>query len=272
MTVDGHPVGAPVTAARRWHDQLQRWAIPEHILRAAPADPHRCSVQRFSALAADALRRRPTPTHDRAAEALPAAGSVLDVGCGGGAGSLPLGPPAARLVGVDQRAGMLDAFRRAAAARGVGADTVLGTWPDVAAATPVTDVVVSTHVLYNVPRIAPFLRALTAHARRRVVLELPTSHPLAWLTPYWRALHDLERPAGPTADDALQVMADLGARVRHQRWLRPNSLHGAPSSDQVLFVRERLGLAPDRDDEVRDLVDRIGVPAHRPVVTAWWDV
>jgi SAM-dependent methyltransferase len=116
-------------AATRWAEDLQRWAIPEHLLRGAPEDPHRFSVERFSELAAEALRQPPTRTHERVRHALPAGGSVLDVGCGGGAASLPLVPPAGHLVGVDQSAGMLAAFTRAAAERGAITETVEGVWP-----------------------------------------------------------------------------------------------------------------------------------------------
>ena len=115
------------TAAMRWGAELQTWAIPGHIVRAAPTDPYRFSVERFSALAAEAVRQPPTRTHDRAREGLPRGGSVLDVGCGGGAGSLPLVPPAGVLVGVDQSAAMLEVFAAGATRRGVVA-TIPQTW------------------------------------------------------------------------------------------------------------------------------------------------
>ena len=258
-------------AAARWASELAAWAIPEHILHAAPRDPHRFAVERFSALAAEALRQPPTVTHERARTALPAGGSVLDVGCGGGAASLPLVPPALQLIGVDASAGMLDAFTHAAGERGAAVRTVVGPWPEVAAGTPVADVVVCAHVVYNVADLPPFVRALTDHARRRVVLELPEVHPLAWLTPYWAWLHGLERPSGPTGDDALAVVAGTGVTVHDERWLRPNSLHGEDLDAQAAFVRERLGLTDERSDEVRAAVERFGVPAQRPVITAWWD-
>jgi SAM-dependent methyltransferase len=259
------------TAAGRWAEDLARWAIPGHILRRAPQDPHAFSVERFTELAADAVRQPRTPTHERAREVLPEGGSVLDVGCGGGAASLPLAPPAGRLVGIDRSADMLAAFSRAAAEHGVAAQTLQGTWPAVAGSAPDTDVVVCAHVVYNVADLAPFVAALTAHARRRVVLELPTRHPLAWLTPYWRTLHGVDRPDGPTSDDAMAVIRDLGPRPREDRWWRPNSLHDADAGARVAFIRARLALGTDRDGDVRAAVDRIGVPARREVITAWWD-
>lgn len=259
------------TIMRNWREQLQRWAIPEHILRAAPADPHRFSVTLFSALAAEALRQPRSRTHERAIERLPHGGSVLDVGCGGGAGSLPLAPPAALLIGVDQSAGMLDVFTKGARQRGAEVITVEGTWPDVAGATPDADVVVCLHVIYNVADLEPFVRALTAHARRRVVLEFPTRHPLAWMTPYWQRIHHIDRPRGPTSDDALAVLAAAGLDVHHERWLRPHGLRDAPQDEQVEFIRKRLGLGPERDTELTALIGDIGLPDTREVVTAWWD-
>ena len=261
-----------MTAADRWRDGLAQWAIPEHILATAPADPHAFSVRRFSQLADEAVHQPPTVTHRRAAARLPHGGSVLDVGCGGGAGSLPLADRAGLLIGADQSADMLRAYAEAAVRTGVPARTVQGGWPEAAAGAPVADVVVCLHVIYNVAALIPFAEALAAHARHRVVLEFPTSHPLDWLRPYWRAVHDVERPHVPTADDALEVFTDLGYAARHVRWERPNSLHGAGPDDKVAFVCQRLAVGDDRRDEIAALVSEFGVPTARTVVTAWWDV
>lgn len=261
-----------MTAADRWRAGLERWAIPERILAAAPTDPHTFSVSRFVALADEALRQPPTITHRRAAARLPVGGSVLDVGCGGGAGSLPLADRAGLLIGADQSVEMLRAYREAAARVNVEVRTVQGGWPDAAGAAPTADVVVCLHVVYNVAALVPFAEALTAHARHRVVLEFPTHHPLDWLRPYWEALHDVDRPAVPTADDALEVFSDLGYAPRHERWERPNSLHGADLDDTVTFVSQRLAVGADRRDDVAALVVALGVPSARTVVTAWWDV
>jgi SAM-dependent methyltransferase len=267
MTMD-----TTTSAAQRWNEELVRWAIPDHIRRAAPTDPHRFSVARFSALATEALRQPPTTTHQRARERLPDGGTVLDVGCGGGAGSLPLAPPAALLVGVDQSAGMLDAFAGGGRERGVAVRTVAGTWPQVAGAVPVADVVVCLHVVYNVADLGPFVQALAAHARARVVLEFTAQHPLAWQAPYWRRVHNLDRPTGPTGDDALALLAELDLSPRHERWARTYSLQDTPVDDRIAFLRERLGLGPERDDELHALVRELGIPQRREVITAWWDV
>lgn len=261
-----------MSAADRWRTALATWAIPDHVLAQAPDDPHEFSVQRFTSLAEQALRQPPTVTHRRAAEALPDGGSVLDVGCGGGAGSLPLADRADLLIGVDQSAAMLSAFRSAGERAGVTVRTVEGTWPDVADRTPLADVVVCLHVIYNVGLLEPFLRALQAHTRTRVVLEFPEVHPLDWMRPYWRAVHGVERPTDPTADDALAVLHDLGYAVRQQRWRRPFTLHDDTIDEQTDMIRRRLAVGADRRDEIAGLVRRFGMPSERAVRTVWWDV
>src|SRR5688500_8082804 len=104
-------------AARVWSEGLESWAIPPELLAAAPLSPHGVSLATLDRAADEALRRR-TPTTDVAAEALPESGTVLDIGCGVGAASLPLVDRASLIVGVDESAEMLDAFRERCAAMG----------------------------------------------------------------------------------------------------------------------------------------------------------
>jgi SAM-dependent methyltransferase len=103
-----------------------------------------------------------TPSNREAARHLPAGGSVLDVGAGGGAASLPLADLAGRLVAVDESADMVAAFLAAAEAAGVPASGVEGHWPEVAGRVDPADVVVCHHVLYNVADLAPSDDAVAA--------------------------------------------------------------------------------------------------------------
>ena len=65
-----------------------------------PESPWTFPVELFAARADAAARRfKPTPSNLRALEALTEHGTVLDVGCGAGAASLPLVVRAGRLVG-----------------------------------------------------------------------------------------------------------------------------------------------------------------------------
>ena len=193
--------GQATRALERWREQLDGWAIPEEILAAAPESPWGFPVGLFRSRARRAGSRPATPSNLEAARFLPAGGSVLDVGAGGGAASLPLAGSAGRLVAVDESPAMVASFLAAAEAAGVPAEGVEGRWPEVAGRVGPADVVVCHHVLYNVADLAPFAHALTGHARRRVVAELTERHPLVGLGPLWRRFHDLERPTGPGADD-----------------------------------------------------------------------
>ena len=235
---------------RAWREQLEAWAIPEEILAAVPDSPWELPVGLFRSRADQARERPPTPSDREAARWLPPGGTVLDVGAGGGAASLPLAGQAARLVAVDESAGMLEAFRAAAAAAGVAAETVHGHWPEVAARVAAADVVVCHDVLYNVQDLEPFARALTAHARHRVVAQLGERHPLVEEAPLWRTFHQLDRPAGPTADDAEAALRALGLAVERQDWTAGPRASFATFEDLVAFLRRRLCLPREREAEL----------------------
>jgi hypothetical protein len=53
----------------------------------------------------------------------------------------------------------------------LGHTGIEGTWPDVATQTPVAEVAVCHHVVYNVADLAAFAQALTDHASARIVIE-----------------------------------------------------------------------------------------------------
>ena len=273
------------TTADRWREQLEARAIPQPILDAAPESPWGFPTELFRVRAQRAGSGPPTPTTLRGLEALGDGGTVLDVGCGSGATSLPLAAAATHLTGVDGSPPMLAAFREAAEARGVAADAIEGAWPEVADRAPMCHVVVSGHVLYNVPDLPPFLEALTAHAGRRVVLELTDRHPLAWMHDLWERFHGVTFPDGPAADDAAAVARETGAAVqREDRRVGEDRGTGGFSSreDALALVRRRLCLPADRDADLADaLGDRLrsdaeglwsAGPAADVVVTLWWDV
>ena len=266
----------------RWREQLEAWAIPEDILGAAPESPWGLSVECFRRRA-EAGDRETTPTTLRALEALPVEGAVLDVGVGGGATSLPLAGRAASIVGVDAHPDMLEAFVGGAEKAGVAARAVAGSWPEIASEVEPVDVVVCGHVFYNVPALAPFALALHDHARRRVVVELTEHHPLDWMRDLWLRFHGLERPDGPTADDARAVLTELGLDA-HREERTVVSRHGgggfASREDALHLIRRRLCLPADRDDEIAEALGgrlrRAGDlwdvgPEERTVVTLWWD-
>jgi SAM-dependent methyltransferase len=254
----------------RWRMDLAEWAIPDDILRSAAESPWK-PPERIFARRADRQMADPSgPSYARAFEALQPPGSVLDVGAGAGAASLPLAPRATALTAVDENDDMLGAFAARAEATGVPYGTVLGRWPDVAADAPPADVVTCHHVLYNVPDLAAFLLALDGHARRRVVVEVTARHPLTPLNELWLRFHDLRRPERPVADDILAIVAELGLGAQHERWSRPALSGVADTEELVEITRRQLCLPPERSAEVaKALAAR--PPEPRELVTIWWE-
>lgn len=254
-----------MNALEQWRAELAAWAIPDDLLAQAPEPPWGFPVELFRADS----EQPDTPSRDAALEVLPAGGAVLDVGCGGGAASFALVPPAGHLIGVDSTPEMLTEYAAEAARRGVQHDEVAGSWPDVAPQAGVADLVVCHHVSYNVVDLPPFVAALTQAAKFRVVLEMTATHPLTASAPLWRHFHGLERPDGPTADLAAAVLREIGIDAQVRRWSRPP--RDVPREVYVRLNRRRLCLPVDAEPEVdRVMGDSTSWP--REVVTIWWDV
>lgn len=259
-----HPNPRTSPAAARWRDLLEARAIPAEIRAAAPKDPSRHDPARFVPPATP----KDTPSRRAALRLLgDAGGTVLDVGCGGGAAGLALVPKMTQLTGLDPSADMLRVFERACTERGVPHRSVLGPWPDAAPEAGAADVVVCHHVGYNTSDLGPFVVALGAAARRGVVVELHAVHPGAWLDPLWEHFHGLHRPPPATVDDVLPVFAEVGIRPEVQRWTRPAQPRHPEA--EVEFSLRRLCLPAERRDEVAEAVARLG-PRHRDLVTISW--
>lgn len=261
------------TAARRWADALAEWAVPAELLAAVPEPPWALRPAMFATVQPDPT----TPTAVRAREALGAGGSeraggvVLDVGAGTGAASLGLVPPASRVIAVDHRPEMLSALGERAAALGVDHRLVPGRWPDVATSAGVADIVVCSHVVYDVADIAPFVAALDAAARKRVVLELTAVHPHTAYSKLWLALHGIVRPTRPTAHDLLDVLSELGIDPNVQWWELPPLPSHETRAEQIAALARRVCVPAHRYAELDAILDDAYVNDPREAATVWWD-
>lgn len=254
--------------SERWRAALQAWSIPAEILRLAPASPWTYPPRIFAADATTGADD--SPSHRAARAGLDGGGTVLDVGCGGGRSSVPLAAAATAITGVDEQEVMLAGFAAAFEAAGVPHHEVLGRWPDVAAGVAIADVVVCHHVVYNVADIEPFALVLSDHARRRVVVELSARHPMSPLRPLWQHFWGLDRPHGPSADVFVDVVRSLGADPVVERITRPSRKPTTGDASYIEFVRRRLCLGPDRDDEVAVQLALLDPDPHEDIVTVWW--
>ena len=256
-----------MSAADAWARDLEAWAIPPGILALASESPWIHPPVLFDV--PDVIAT--SPSHERAREVLGESATVLDVGCGGGIAAFALTPPATHVIGVDHQSEMLEMFASNADARGVSAETYLGFWPAVASDVPRGDVVTAHHVVYNVADIVPFLRALSEHATRRVVLELPRQHPLASLSGAWRHFWQLERPTTPAPADLMAVLAELGVEASMELWSGPMRVEQDPIQ-AAHFTRVRLCLPEEREDEVLEYLRENPPASQRELATVWWDV
>jgi SAM-dependent methyltransferase len=261
---------------------MRQWALPDAVLSAAPVSPWGFPSEPFRTRAERSTPGALSFANRRARDALPVGGTVLDVGVGAGAASLPLAGRCSLIIGVDASAEMLREFRQQAERAKVAVETVNGEWPAASERTPVADVVVCNHVAYNVRDLAPFALALSSHARHRVVLEITSRHPTAWMADLWWEFHALPRPTHPDATDAVSVLRALGLPVRRHSAIAPRGAGGFQRrEDAVSAIRRRLCLDASRDPEVATalgdrLVFEAGLWSTRapiePVVTLWWDV
>jgi SAM-dependent methyltransferase len=264
----------------RWRADLAAWAIPEHITAAVAESPWVLPRQVF-ARRADRVSATPSgPSYRRAWAALDPPGSVLDVGSGAGAASLPLLPRATSLTAVDSDPEMLEEFSERSSAAGITARSVVGRWPEAAREAGPADVVTCHHVLYNVPDVRPFVTALTASARRTVVAEITTQHPLVSLNELWLRFHGLRRPVAPTAADLIEILEAMRLQPGYESWRRPGGRDYASFDEMVDVTRRRLCLPPERAAEVAAALAASGTDPEDPedlgssgrdVVTIWWN-
>jgi SAM-dependent methyltransferase len=255
------------SAADQWAEALAAWGIPDDILAQAPSTPWIHPPKMFRSTGRDPSN---TPSMRAASDMLGAGGTVLDVGCGGGRSSLPLGGLLHHAIGADEQPEMLDQFTEAAALRGIASSTVLGRWPAAAADCPVADVVVSHHVVYNVAPIRQFVEALDTHAKAGVVVELPERHPQSPLNDLWAKFWGITRPTEPSSDLFVEVVREIGRTPTVVVGPRPNRPAQVNRPDLVSFVRQRLCLSADRDPEIdQALGARPKLNADTVVTVSW---
>jgi SAM-dependent methyltransferase len=251
-----------------WRRGIADSAPPQAIADAAPPRERFLEPERFR-WDPEADARQPTPpSRLRAMEALPDGGTVIDVGVGGGKASLGLASRAGLIIGVDPSEDMLASFTASAAALGVAARGVLGSWPEIGAEVEPADVVVSNNAVYGLTEIEDFVEALTAHARHRVVIDVSNEPPPPGMGPLWKAIHGTDRPFRPVADDLEGVLVAMGLKVERDNWVvegRPRDT--APGS--VAFFRRRLMVGEDRDAEIAEVMRTLAPTSHTRAAL-WW--
>ena len=255
------------TAAEQWKKDLASWAIPQEILDQAVEKPwiHPPALFEIPDVIHDSL------SHQRAREAMPDGGTILDIGCGGGIATFAITPPAKHVIGVDEQQAMLDLYEANARKHSVTSEAILGQWPAVAAQTPMADVVAVFHVAFNVGDIVPFLAELNSHARKRVVIEVPVIHPMSNMNEGWKHFWNVIRPTVPVAGDLVDVLSEMGISANIDYFegeiLLDKKVDGAHG-----FIRRRLCLPEERQGEVDAFIAEHPIPDRRKLAVIWWDI
>lgn len=245
-----------MSAAEHWRRQLEAWAIPDELLDQVDESPYGWSQELWKRRSAIAQDREQPPTTAIVEGLLPGPGTVLDIGIGRGRASLPLAVAGYRVIGVDESPDMLEGLEEEAAELGVTVDAHHGRWPDIAASVPTVDVVMAANVAYNVSDIEPFLAAALDHARLAVVLEVTDAHPWAHLAPLYRQVHGLDRPAGPTAGDLADVIAEMtGQAPKVHRWERSGQLWFESWDELIDHYGRRLVVPRGERDRLRPILE-----------------
>lgn len=269
-----------MTAGDRWREQLAGWEIPTELLEAVDDSPYRWPVELFRRRNISAAESDVPPTTVICRRLAGPSGSVLDIGAGTGRASLPLARAGHPVTAVEKSADMVAALREETA--DVAAYRVVeDAWPTVVDLGSF-DVVMCAHVVYDVAPIEAFLRAMNAHARRGVVIELTETHPWTPLGRYYRALHGIDRPSGPAVDDLVAVVRqELDIDPQVDRWERPGGTWFESWDEIVELYRRRLVVPAGRVDEIRPLLEpdvevvegrmTLGDSVRR-LATVWWPV
>ena len=176
----------------------------------------------------------------------------LDIGCGAGRFTAHLAERAGRVVAVDGSAAMTERLREAARERGLENVNVLpaSPWPLETVGEPV-DVAFSSHVLYFVPAIMPFLLGMEAHARRRCFVLLGDEAGSLPPEEAWRAAHDEPMSRLPALDDfeALTRARGIDLQVKDVPIAEPAE---EPDPEQVFtMLRSKCLLREDSPKAVR---------------------
>ncbi len=169
---------------------------------------------------------------------------VVDIGAGTGRHAAPLSRVCARLVAVEPSVAMRERLAaRVAEERLENVEIVADAWP-MAGEGRRADVVFSSHVVYGVPAIGGFVRAMSACATRSCALVLGLRAPADALGELAVAVHGSARPRRPAALEALAVLHQIGLRA----------------SLEVLQDTERSVAFDAGDEDVTEACRRLGVP------------
>jgi len=175
---------------------------------------------------------------------------VVDVGAGAGRFAIPLARYVAEVVAIEPSATMRAALQHDAERAGVSNLRVVPhRWDDLADVRG--DVVFASHVVYPLVEIEPFLLHLDTAASRWAAVLVFEAPPLAWLFPFWPAVHGEARRPPPHLPQVLEVLAELGLGPPGVDMVDVEPFELGPPDEARSKLRRRLSVAPGSAADAR---------------------
>ncbi|WP_161569169.1 class I SAM-dependent methyltransferase [Candidatus Oscillochloris fontis] len=176
--------------------------------------------------------------------------TVMDIGAGTGRYLPVLSPLVREVIAIEPSPSMRAEMEHMVAELGLSNVTIRGDeWP---METPIkADVVISSHVLYSVADVAPFLLAMDQAAQRGCYLYLGLRSPGASLAPVWEYIHGQPRLALPGALEALACLHQLGLPAALELLPITNFFRFASPEEGLSDIRIRLRLTPQPERDAR---------------------
>jgi SAM-dependent methyltransferase len=170
--------------------------------------------------------------------------TVLDIGAGGGRYALPLALVAREVIALDPSEGMLNVLREGIAAHGFENVRVMaGRWPADADGLA-ADVVLISHLGYDVEGIGPFLEAMENASRRVCVAVLLDQPPPTPADELWPAVHGVSRATLPSLPEFLALLLARKRLFEVQLVERGPQTYDDPSQ-ALTWLRSQLWTTPD---------------------------
>ena len=176
--------------------------------------------------------------------------TLIDVGAGGGRLALPLALKCSWVYAVEPSPSMCSVLRETADESGIENVSVTeATWAD--ASVELADVTLSSHVVYVIQEIEPFVRKMESHARRQVLKVLFQVPPQAQMSGLWEEVHGEERLRLPCLPEFLPVLEELGIRAEVTE-LQDRPQTGFDSFEEAReMLTRRLYVKPDTEEMAR---------------------
>lgn len=190
---------------------------------------------------ARAFRADPRRSHDalvnRLRQEVTSDDTLIDVGAGDGHLALPLALRCQHVIAVEPSPSMASVLRQQMTDFGISnISLVMSRWEE--AEVDPADVVLNAHVLYTIRDIAPFIRKLETHARKRALVILFQEPPQARLHPLWELIHDEPRQPLPSLSAFQAVLHELGIEAQTEA-LPPQPPRGFDSLEDALAQLSR---------------------------------